>query len=97
MSQDIGPATPAGTPTEPSPTVVSTRHLLTTVDRHETNLAADALSAAIRAVLDVHQSAPDMHYWADPGWCIECANVDLGVAWPCPTVRVIAAELGVEL
>jgi hypothetical protein len=56
------------------------------------------MQAALLAVLDLHQPVPFGTYLGDrpPTDCSECvAASGVNESWPCPTVRAIAAALGV--
>jgi hypothetical protein len=59
--------------------------------------SSNRLGKALLAVVDAHHPAADGLAWAEPGWCIECADFQAARPWPCATVRQIAEALGVEL
>lgn len=62
--------------------------------------AAEAMLAALRAVLDRHKPQAEL-VWPGPGEaemkerhvCIECSGWGPYVAWPCPTVQAVTAAL----
>lgn len=61
----------------------------------------EEMRAALLAVLELHDAVDVEQVEPDGGavWgnvCVECGTESLG-SYPCPTVRAIAEELGVEV
>lgn len=59
---------------------------------------------AVDAVLSLHIPTDERSGWIAPGEyesmpsaCQQCGSQDLGERWPCPTVRAVAAAIGVDL
>jgi hypothetical protein len=83
------------------------RYLLDALLVTSTNVRESRMLDALEAVLRVHyDDGPSQGYFGDPapysyGRRAHCCSMcgthgEYGVEWPCPTVRAIAAALGVE-
>ena len=67
-------------------------------DSVENALNPQATADACLAVLNLHWPLAPFRLQPEEVRCVACSKPDLlSVAWPCPTVRAIAAALHVEV